>query len=138
MPDTPGYGFTYNPGTNNETPSELFAWQICLAHLEEGSLEDADNYVDYAVNRGQITQTLGFGMANGQNAFELDGQMFVVAISVQVNGQIQLIDSQHGHYGALAAVVAEQLLRGSDHGMVALMPNGNLVPFIPPVQPQAE
>lgn len=131
MTDLAGYGFTYDPGTS-QAPTELFAWQICLAHIEEGSLEDADNYADYAINRDRITQTLGLGMSSGQNALPLDGQMFVVAISIQRDGQIQLIDSSHPNYPSVSLVVAEQLLKGEDHGMVALLANGHLVPFVPP------
>lgn len=134
MTDLAGYGFTYDSGMS-QTPTQLFAWQICLAHLEAGELEDADNYPDYVINRERITQSLGLGMSNGQNAFQLDGQLFAVAVSVQVDGQIRLIDQTHPHYNDVALVVAEQLLRGEDHGMVAILPNGNLVPFVPPANP---
>lgn len=142
MTDVAGYGFTYNPGTGGSAPqeqgqpTELFAWQICLAHVEQGMLEDADNYPNYAINRDRICQTLGLGMTSGQNALPMDGQMFVVAISIQVNDAIQVIDASHPNYNGVALVVAEQLLRGEDHGMVALLPNGNLVPFTPPTDPQ--
>lgn len=140
MSELAGYGFTYNPGTGGapeQQPTQLFAWQVCLAHMEEGELEDADNYADYAINRQKITQTLGIGMASGQNAFPLDGQLFVVAVSIQEEGQIRLIDSGYPGYGEVAVVVAEQLLGGHDHGMVAQLPNGKLVPFIPPTEPDA-
>ena len=135
MADMPG--FTYNPGTDAGAgaapqPSQLYAWQICLAHLDEGTLEDADNYADYAINRDRITQALGVGMASGQNAFPLGDQMFVVAVSIQENGQIRLIDSGYPGYNEVALVIAEALLQGQDHGMVAQLPNGKLVPFTPP------
>lgn len=141
MADAAGYGFTYNPNVGGNgvphEPTELFAWQICLAHLKENALEDADNYADYAINRDRICQALGLGMANGQNAFPLDeNHMFVVAVSIQVNGAIQLIEQSHPRYNDIAVIVAEQLLRGEDHGMVAQLPNGNLVPFVPPTSPQ--
>lgn len=140
MSDLAGYGFTYNPGLSDaasgagsaQQPAELFAWQVCLAHMEEGQLEDADNYADYAINRDRITQTLGVGMASGQNAFPLDGQLFVVAVSIQEHGQIRVIDSGYPGYGDVAVVIAEQLLKGEDHGMVAQLPNGKLIPFTPP------
>lgn len=137
MTDLAGYGFTYNPGNDGavpggEQPTQLFAWQVCLAHMEQGELEDADNYADYAINRERITQTLGIGMASGQNAFPLNGQLFVVAISIQEHGEIRLIDSGYPGYNEVSVVIAEQLLSGADHGMVAQLPNGNLVPFVPP------
>ena len=132
-----GYGFTYIPagtgGSASQQPTQLFAWQIALAHLDKNSIEDADNYADYAINRDRITQTLGMGMARGQNALPLDDQLFVVAISIQnAAGGIELISESYPRYGDVAIVVAEQLLRGEDHGMVAQLPNGNLVPFVPP------
>lgn len=144
MSDPAGFGFTYNPGSNNaganvdptQQPSQLFAWQICLARMEEGELEDADNYPNYAINRERITQTLGIGMASGQNAFPLDGQLFVVAVSIQENGEIRLIDSGYPGYNVVAVVIAEQLLKGEDHGMVAQLPNGKLIPFMPPTDTQ--
>ncbi len=127
-------GFTYNPGAAGvgQAPTQLFAWQVCLAHMDEGVLEDADNYADYAINRDRIVQTLGIGMASGQNAFPLDGQLFVVAVSIQDHGEVRVIDSGYPGYHEVAVVIAEQLLGGADHGMVAQLPNGNLVPFIPP------
>lgn len=143
MTDSAGFGFTYNPGSTSDgtaqpqepRPMKLFAWQICLAHLEDGLLEDADNYADYAINRDRICQALGFGMANGQNAFPLGDAMFVVAVSIQKEGEIVLIESSHPRYNDIAVLIAEQLLRGEDHGMVAELPNGNLVPFIPSTDP---
>ncbi len=137
MADLAGFGVTYNPGglaepNNSNAPTQLFAWQICLAHMDEGYLEDADNYADYAINHDRITQALGLGMANGQNALPLNGQMFAVAVSIQEDGEIKLIDSSYPHYNDVALIIAEQLLQGKDHGMVALLPNGSLVPFIPP------
>ena len=140
MADIPGYGFTYNPGTPSQPvqPTQLFAWQICIARLEENALEDASNYADYAINRDRITQTLGLGVAQGQNAFALDGQLFVVAVSIQrEDGSIEIINEVYPRYDEVILVVAEQLLRGDDHGMVAQLPNGNLVPFLPPTDPAA-
>ena len=136
MADLAGYGFTYNPGTPQEPqPTQLFAWQICLVHLDRGALEDADNYPDYLVNRDRITQALGLGMAQGQNAFPLGDQLFAAAVSVQAeDGGIQVINESYPGYADVALVVAEQLLRGEDHGMVAQLPNGNLVPFVPPTE----
>lgn len=140
MSDLAGYGFTYNPGAagagDEQAPTQLFAWQVCLAHMDEGTLEDADNYADYAINRDRIVQTLGLGMASGQNAFPLDGQLFVVAVSIQDNGEIRVIDSGYPGYREVSMVIAEQLLGGNDHGMVAQLPNGNLVPFVPPTDTQ--
>ena len=134
-----GYGFTYMPagadgaGVSPRQPTQLFAWQICLAHIAEGRLEDADNYADYAINRDRITQALGLGMAQGQNAFPLGDQLFAAAISIQnAAGEIEVINESYPGYADVALVVSEQLLRGEDHGMVAQLPNGNLVPFIPP------
>ena len=141
MTDAQGYGFTYTPGgaqpdgfrMSGGQPTQLFAWQICLAHLGENVLEDADNYADYAINRDRITQMLGLEMAQGQNAFPLNDQMFVVAISIQdEQGKIHIINESFPRYADVSVVVAEQLLRGEDHGMVAQLPNGNLVPFVPP------
>ena len=93
-------GFTYNPGAAGvgQAPTQLFAWQVCLAHMDEGVLEDADNYADYAINRDRIVQTLGIGMASGQNAFPLDGQLFVVAVSIQDHGEVRVIDSGYPGY----------------------------------------
>lgn len=143
MADMAGYGFTYDPGSldpqgsqENMVPNELFAWQICLAHMDEGVLEDADNSPAFAINRDRIVQALGLGMANGQNAMPLEDQMFVVAISIQQDGQIRLIEQTHPSYQDVSLVVAERLLRGDDHGMVALLPNGTLVPFTPPTDPE--
>ena len=135
-----GYGFTYYPGeTNNsdgaaaQQPTQLFAWQVCLVHVDKGALEDADNYPDYLINRARITQALGLGMAQGNNAFPLDGQLFAAAVSIQDDqGNIQIINESHPRYTDVAVIVAEQLLRGEDHGMVAQLPNGSLVPFMPP------
>ena len=137
MAELAGYGFTYNPGTGGgqqaQQPTQLFAWQVCLAHLDENALEDADNYADYAINRDRITQALGLGMAQGQNAFPLGDQLFVAAVSIQnASGGIEIINESYPRYADVALVVAEQLLRGDDHGMVAQLPNGNLVPFVPP------
>ncbi len=137
MADGNKYGFTYNPGSNgavDQQPSELFAWQICLAHMDEGELEDATNYPDFYINRDRILTALGLGMSNGQNALPLDDQLFVVAISVQVDGQIQLINEENPYYRDVSLAIAEELLHGRDHGMVALFPNGKLVPFVPPTQ----
>ena len=135
MAELAGYGFTYNPGAPSQ-PTQLFAWQICLVHLDENALEDADNYPDYLVNRSRITQALGLGMSQGQNAFPLADQLFAVAISIQADdGSIQVINESHPGYTDVALVVAEQLLRGEDRGMVARLPNGNFVPFTPPTQP---
>mgnify|MGYP007105517637 CR=1 FL=1 len=134
-----GYGFTYMPagadgaGASPQQPTQLFAWQICLVHPDRSMIEDADNYPDYLVNRGRITQALGMGMAQGQNAFQLDDQLFAAAISIQnAAGDIEVINESYPGYADVALVVAEQLLRGADHGMVAQFPNGNLVPFVPP------
>ena len=135
-----GYGFTYNPGMTgsdagggSQQPTQLFAWQVALAHLDQGSIEDADNYADYAINRDRITQALGLGMAQGQNAFPLGDQLFVAAVSIQnASGGIELINESYPRYNDVAIVIAEQLLRGEDHGMVAQLPTGNLVPFVPP------
>ena len=135
MADLAGYGFTYNPGTSKQ-PTQLFAWQICHVQLDQNALEDADNYPDYLINRDRITQALGLGMAQGQNAFPLGDQLFAAAISIQSDdGGIQVINEEYPGYGDVALVVAEQLLRGEDHGMVAQLPNGNLVPFMPPTEP---
>ena len=134
MADLAGYGFTYDPGTSQQ-PTQLFAWQVCLVHLDRNALEDADNYPDYLVNRDRITQALGLGMAQGNNAYPFGDQLFAAAISIQVDGGIQVINESYPGYGDVALVVAEQLLRGEDHGMVAQLPNGNLVPFMPPTEP---
>lgn len=137
MTDLAGYGFAYHPGDAGDTPAgqptQLFAWQVAVAHLDENSIEDADNYADYAINRGRITQALGLGMAQGQNAFPFGDQLFVAAVGIQnESGGIELVDESYPRYADVAVVVAEQLLRGEDHGMVAQLPNGNLVPFLPP------
>ena len=133
MADLAGYSFSYDSGAPQQ-PSELFGWQICLAHAETRSFEDADNYADYAVNRDKICQALGVGMASGRNAYELDGQLFAAVLVVQRDGKIQPIDQQHPLYNDLALIVAEQLLKGDDHGMIAALPNGHLVPFVPPTE----
>ena len=146
MPDLPGFGFTYNPGpvrrqpgnsgqpVQPEQPMQLFAWQVCLAHLDRNMLEDASNYPAYAINYSLITQTLGLGLAQGQNAFALDGQLFAVALSIQRDDEsIEIINESFPGYGDAMLVVSEQLLRGEDHGMIAQLPNGTLVPFIPPI-----
>lgn len=137
MADLPGYSFNYDAGVSRGggQPSQLFGWQVCLAHIETRSFEDADNYADYAVNRDKICQSLGIGMASGRNAFELDGQLFVAVVAVQDGQRIQPIDEQHPLYGQIALIMAEQLLKGDDHGMVAVLPNGHLVPFVPPTDP---
>ena len=136
MADLAGYGFAYDAGSSGNAdtgrPMQLFAWQVCLVHLDENSIEDADNYPDYLVNRARITQSLGLGMAQGQNAFPLGDQLFAVAVSIQnAEGGIELIDESYPRYNDVATVIAEQLLRGGDHGMVAQLANGNLVPFLP-------
>lgn len=116
--------------------AEFYAWQVCLADSATNSLMDADDYPDYIVNRETITQMLGIGMSSGQNAFPLNGQMFVVAISIQVGeGEIKLIGPDHPRYAAVAAVVSEELLKGQDRGMVADLPNGTLVAVKPPADP---
>lgn len=116
--------------------AEFYAWQVCLADSATNSLMDADDYPDYIVNRETITQMLGIGMSSGQNAFPLNGQMFVVAISIQVGeGEIKLIGPEHPRYAAVAAVVSEELLKGQDRGMVADLPNGTLVAIKPPADP---
>lgn len=154
MSDLAGYGFTYDPGSSGYSPlggsaggegsvadaarlvqqaTELFAWQVAVMHAESNALEDADNYPDYLMNRTRVTQALGVGMSQGQNAFPFDGQMFVVAVSVQnVEGGIDLISDAHPRYPDVALIVSQQLLRGDDHGMVAQLPDGALVPFVPP------
>ena len=134
MAELPGYGFTYNPEPSQQ-PTRLFAWQICHVRVEENALEDADNYPDYLVNRSKVIQALGLGMAQGHNAFPLNDQLFAVAVSIQnANGEIEVINESYPGYGEVALVVAEQLLRGEDHGMVAQLPNGNFVPFMPPTE----
>lgn len=116
--------------------AEFYAWQVCLADSATNSLMDADDYPDYIVNRETITQMLGIGMSSGQNAFPLNGQLFVVAISIQVGeGEIKLIGQDHPRYKAVSAVVSEELLKGQDHGMVADLPNGTLVAVKPPTDP---
>lgn len=116
--------------------AEFYAWQVCLADGATNSLMDADDYPDYIVNRETITQMLGIGMSSGQNAFPLNGQMFVVAVSIQVGeGEIRLIGPDHPRYAAVAAVVSEELLKGQDRGMVADLPNGTLVAVKPPADP---
>ncbi len=116
--------------------AEFYAWQVCLADAATNSLMDADDYPDYIVNRETITQMLGIGMSSGQNAFPLNGQMFVAAVSIQVGeGEIQLIGPDHPRYKAVAAVVSEELLKGQDRGMVADLPNGTLVAVKPPADP---
>lgn len=116
--------------------AEFYAWQVCLADSASNSLMDADDYPDYIVNRETITQMLGIGMASGQNAFPLNGQMFVVAISIQVGeGEIKLIGPDHPRYAAVAAKASEALLEGQDRGMVADLPNGTLVAVKPPADP---
>lgn len=133
MADLAGYTFNYDAGAPQQ-PTQLLGWQICLAHPETQSLEDADNYADYAVNRDAIVQALGMGMARGQNAYQLNGQLFVVLVAEQVGDSPQPcpIDQSHPLYAAAALVIAEELLKGSDHGMLAIFPNGHIVPFIPP------
>jgi len=79
MADLAGYTFKYEGG--EPQPTQLLGWQICLAHPETQSLEDADNYADYAVNRDAIVQALGMGMMRGQNAFQLNDQLFVVLVA---------------------------------------------------------
>lgn len=133
MADLAGYSFNYDAGAPQQ-PARLLGWQVCLAHPETQSLEDAGNYADYAVNRDRIVQMLGIGMARGQNAFELDGQLFAVLVAEQVEGspEPRPIDQAHPAYQAAAPAIAEELLRGADHGMLALFPNGHIVPFTPP------
>lgn len=138
MADLAGYTFHYDAGAL-EQPAKLLAWQICLAHPETQSLEDADNYADYAVNRDKISQMLGIGMTRGQNAFDLDGQLFVVLVAEQRDGSPEPhpIDQSHALYSAVAPAIAEELLSGRDHGMLAFFPNGHVVPFTPPTEPSA-
>lgn len=133
MADLAGYTFNYDAG-GAQQPTQLLGWQICLAHPETRSLEDADNYADYAVNRDQIVQMLGIGMARGQNAYDLNGQLFVVLVAEQQGNspEPRPIDQLHPLYGAAATVIAEELLKGSDHGMLAAFPNGHIVAFAPP------
>lgn len=136
MADLAGYTFNYEAG-GVQQPARLLGWQICLAHPETRSLEDASNFADYAVNRDKIVQMLGIGMMRGQNAYDLDGQLFVVLVAEQCEGSFEPhpIDQSHALYGAAAPVIAEQLLQGSDHGMLAFFPNGHVVPFTPPTEP---
>lgn len=116
--------------------AEFYAWQVCLADSATNSLMDADDYPDYIVNRETITQMLGIGMSSGQNAFPLNGQMFVVAVGFQVGeGNIKLIGPDHPRYAAIAAKVSEELLAGQDRGMVADLPSGTLVAIKPPADP---
>lgn len=116
--------------------TEFYAWQVCHADEATNSIMDADDFPDYIVNRETITQMLGIGMASGQNAFPLNGQMFVVAVSIQVGeGEIKLIGPEHPRYQALAAVISEELLKGQDRGMIADLPNGTLVAIKPPADP---
>ena len=138
MADLAGYTFNYDAGTPQQ-PTQLLGWQICLAHPETQSLEDADNYADYAVNRDKIVQMLGIGMSRGQNAYDLDGQLFVVLVAEQRDGSPEPhpIDQAHPLYAPAAAAIAEELLRGNDHGMLAFFPNGHVVPFTSPTEAQA-
>ncbi len=135
MADLAGYTFNYEAG-GAQQPTKLLGWQICLAHPESQSLEDASNYADYAVNRDKIVQMLGIGMSRGQNAYNLDGQLFVVLLAEQREGtpEPHPIDQSHPLYAAASVVVAEELLRGNDHGMLAAFPNGHLVSFVPPTE----
>ena len=113
--------------------TEFYAWQVCHADMATNSIMNADDFPDYIVNRETITQMLGIGMASGQNAFPLNGQMFVCAISIQLGDcEIKLIGPDHPRYAAVAAVVSEELLKGLDRGMVADLPNGTLVAIKPP------
>ena len=130
-----GYTFNYDAG-GSQQPTQLLGWQICLAHPETQSLEDADNYTDYAVNRDRIVQMLGIGMARGQNAYDLNGQLFVVLVAKQREGSPDPhpIDQSHPLYASAAAAIAEELLKGNDHGMLAFFPNGHLVHFTPPTE----
>ena len=122
--------------TEMQDGTEFYAWQVCVVDSSENALVDADDFPDYIVNRETITQMLGIGMATGQNAFPLNGQMFVVAVSIQVGeGEIELIDSEHSRYQAIAALVSEDLLKGQDHGMIAELPNGKLIAVKLPVDP---
>lgn len=113
--------------------SEFYAWQVCHADMETQSLMNADDYADYIVNRETITQMLGIGMASGQNAFPLDDHMFVVAISRQENGEISLIGTDFPRYQEMAALISEKLLAGEDNGMLAQLPNGNLIAIKQPM-----
>lgn len=115
--------------------TQFYAWQICLADMATNALTNADDFPSYLVNREPITQMLGIGMASGQNAFPLEDQMFVVAISVQDSGQIKLIGPDYPRYRDIAAVVSEELLKGLDRGMVAELPNGKLIAVKSPVDP---
>ena len=132
MADLAGYTFKYEGG--EPQPTQLLGWQICLAHPETQSLEDADNYADYAVNRDAIVQALGMGMMRGQNAFQLNDQLFVVLVAEKIGDSPEPhpIDQTHPLYSAAALAIAEELLKGNDHGMLAAFPNGHLVPFTPP------
>ena len=132
MADFAGYTFKFEGEASK--PTQLLGWQICLAHPETQSLEDADNYADYAVNRDAIVQALGIGMTRGQNAFQLNGQLFVVLVAEQADNSPapRPIEQTHPLYPAAALVIAEELLKGSDHGMLAALPNGHIVPFTPP------
>ena len=132
MADLAGYTFKYEGEAPQ--PTQLLGWQICLAHPETQSLEDADNYADYAVNRDTIVQALGMGMTRGQNAYQMDGQLFVVLVAEPVgdSNAPQPIDQEHPLYAAAALAIAEELLKGNDHGMLAAFPNGHLVSFAPP------
>ncbi len=115
--------------------TEFFAWQICFANVADNSLSDADNYPEYFVNKETIMQMLGIGMATGQNAYALNDEMYVVAISEKKDDDILMLGTEDPRYKAVAAVVSEQLLAGSDQGMIAQLPNGKLVPMKPPVDP---
>lgn len=132
MADLAGYTFRYEGDAAQ--PTQFLGWQICLAHPETRSLEDAGNFADYAVNRDAIVQALGMGMTRGQNAYQLKDQLFVVLVAEQLGDspEPRPIDQSHPLYAPAALAIAEELLKGNDHGMLAAFPNGHLVPFSPP------
>lgn len=115
--------------------TDFFAWEICFADTTDNSLSDADNYPGYFVNKESIMQMLGIGMATGQNAYAINGELYVVAISEKKGDDIAIITSDDPRYKTVADVVSEQLLNGYDQGMIAQLPNGRLVPMKPPVDP---
>lgn len=131
MDDLPEFEFSSD---FDQTPNEakFFAWQVALADQAENSLRDADDFPNYIVNRDSITQMLGIGMSSGKNAFTVDDQLFVVAVSEQVDGQIKLIDTNYPRYSEMAALISEKLLEGKDKGMLSLLPNGRLLAINPP------
>lgn len=132
MLDIPDFEFS----DEKNDSAQFFAWQVCLADEASHSLSDADDYPGYLINREPITQMLGIGMASGQNAYTLDNQLFVCAISIQEpDGTIKLIDPSYPHYSEVAQKASEELLNGQDRGMVALLPNGSIIAVKNPVDP---